>query len=68
MFEEFEQWADKAGVIEPKDKALALMAWNASFENQRQKIAMLHHELMQTRHELASCETILRSERQERAK
>ena len=65
---DFEQWANHVEINKDEDKALALLAWNGAFEVYKAKIAMLQHELMQTRHELASCETALRSERQERAK
>ena len=68
MSEEFEQWCEAVGLESPSEKSTALLAWNACSRTLNQRIAMLQHELMQTRHELASCETALRDERQERAK
>lgn len=68
MLEEFEMWCDSINMVNDHDKALALMAWNACYKRYFNQMALLQHELMQTRHELAACETTLREERKERAK
>jgi hypothetical protein len=65
---DFEAWCEKVGDMSAEDKALALMAWNGCAEFYKSKVALLQHELLQTRHELMSCETALRDERLERLK
>lgn len=68
MLEDFEQWCKSINLTDDYDKGLALMAWNASFKRYQGHVALIQHELLQTRHELAACETTLKAERQERAK
>ena len=68
MLDDFEKWCESINMTDDYDKGLALMAWNASYKKYQSQIQLLQHELMQTRHELVSCETALNAERKDRAK